>query len=193
MGGGFDVAMSAILVSGAVLATLNPQRRVTLREMADTFETGVKYALAVGAASAAVGIVIGVINTTGVGFRIGFMVTQAASNLGSDLVWMFQFGTFQLYTVEDLTLFISLVFIALACILMGAGVPTTALYIMLVSVAQPALAQLGIPPIASHMFVLYYGVVAEITPPVCTSAYAAAAIANSNPFRTGISAFSLCP
>lgn len=191
MGGGFDVAMSAILVSGAVLATLNPQRQVTLREMADTFETGVKYALAVGAASAAVGIVIGVINTTGVGFRIGFMVTQAASNLGSDLVWMFQFGTFQLYTVEDLTLFISLVFIALACILMGAGVPTTALYIMLVSVAQPALAQLGIPPIASHMFVLYYGVVAEITPPVCTSAYAAAAIANSNPFRTGISAFSL--
>ena len=83
-GGGFDLAMSAILVTGSVLATLNPQRRVTLKEMADTFETGVKYALAVGAASAAVGIVIGVINTTGVGFRIGFMVTQAASNLGSD-------------------------------------------------------------------------------------------------------------
>ncbi len=62
---------------------------------------------------------------------------------------------------------------------------------MLASVAQPALAQLGIPPIASHMFVLYYGVVAEITPPVCTSAYAASAIANSNPFRTGISAFTL--
>ena len=74
---------------------------------------------------------------------------------------------------------------------MGAGIPTTALYIMLVSVAQPALAQLGVPPIASHMFVLYYGVVSEITPPVCTSAYAAAAIANSNPFRTGISAFTL--
>ena len=62
---------------------------------------------------------------------------------------------------------------------------------MLVSVAQPALAQLGVPPIASHLFVLYYGVVAEITPPVCTSAYAAAAIANSNPFKTGISAFTL--
>ncbi|MEO0371102.1 MAG: TRAP transporter fused permease subunit, partial [Pseudomonadota bacterium] len=185
MGGGFDLSMSAILIAGTVIATLNPQRRVTLLEMADTFETGVKYALAVGAASAAVGIVIGVINTTGVGFRIGFMVTQAASNLGTDLAWLFTFGDFTLFTVEDLTLFISLVFIALACILMGAGVPTTALYIMLVSVAQPALAQLGIPPIASHMFVLYYGVVAEITPPVCTSAYAAAAIANSNPFRTG--------
>ncbi|MEL7254531.1 MAG: TRAP transporter fused permease subunit [Pseudomonadota bacterium] len=190
-GGAFDLTMSAILIGGAVIATLNPQRRILLPEMADTFETGVKYALAVGAASAAVGIVIGVINTTGVGFRIGFMVTQAASNLGTDLAWLFTFGNYTLFTVEDLTLFISLVFIALACILMGAGVPTTALYIMLVSVAQPALAQLGIPPIASHMFVLYYGVVAEITPPVCTSAYAAAAIANSNPFRTGISAFTL--
>lgn len=191
-GGGFDLNMSAILIAGAVLATLNPQKRITVREMADIFETGVKYALAVGAASAAVGIVIGFINTIGVGFRIGFMVTQAASNLGGDLAWLFSFGDCTLFTVEDLTLFISLVFIALACILMGAGVPTTALYIMLVSVAQPAFAQLGIPPIASrHMFVLYYGVVAEITPPVCTSAYAAAAIANSNPFRTGISAFTL--
>lgn len=191
MGGGFDFTMSAILIIGTCIATFNPQQRIDISGMADTFETGVKYALAVGAASAAVGIVIGVINTTGVGFRIGFMVTQAASNLGSDMAWLFTFGNWTLFTVEDLTLFISLVFIALACILMGAGVPTTALYIMLVSVAQPALAQLGVPPIASHMFVLYYGVVAEITPPVCTSAYAAAAIANSNPFRTGLSAFTL--
>ena len=191
LGAGFDLKMSIVLIIGAAIATLNPQKRVSLKEMADTFETGVKYALAVGAASAAVGIVIGVINTTGVGFRIGFMVTQAATNLGGDLHSLFAIGSWELFSVEDLTLFISLVFIALACILMGAGVPTTALYIMLVSVAQPALAQLGIPPIASHMFVLYYGVVAEITPPVCTSAYAAAAIAGSNPFRTGISAFTL--
>lgn len=191
LGGGFDFGMSAILVAGAVITSFNPQRRTTLAEMADTFETGVKYALAVGAAAAAVGIVIGVINTTGIGFRFGFMVTQTASNLGSDLHGLFTYGSWELFSMEDLTLFISLVFIAIACILMGAGIPTTALYIMLVSVAQPALAQLGIPPIASHMFVLYYGVVAEITPPVCTSAYAAAAIAGSNPFRTGISAFTL--
>jgi len=88
-------------------------------------------------------------------------------------------------------LFISLVLVAIACILMGAGLPTTALYIMLASVAQPALAQLGVPALASHMFVLYYGVISEITPPVCASAYAAAGIAGANPFRTGISAFSL--
>jgi len=116
----------------------------------------VKYALAVGAASAAVGIVVGVINTTGVGFRIGFMVTQGAGTLASDLFDLISVGGFDLFAVEDLQLFLSLVFIAIACILMGAGIPTTALYIMLVSVAQPALAQLGIPPIASHMFVLYY-------------------------------------
>ena len=147
--------------------------------------------MAVGAASAAVGIVVGVINTTGIGFRIGFMVTQAAGGLAMSMHDLITLGAFELVSVADLQLFLSLVFIAISCILMGAGVPTTALYIMLVSVAQPALAQLGIPPIASHMFVLYYGVVSEITPPVCTSAYAAAAIANSNPFRTGLSAFTL--
>ena len=193
--GGFEPSMTVLLVAGTLIGTLNPQQRIRIPEMSDAMTLGVKYALAVGAASAAVGIVVGVINTTGVGFRIGFMVTQGAGNLASDLYAMISLGSISeslnFFTVEDLQLFLSLVFIAIACILMGAGIPTTALYIMLVSVAQPALAQLGVPPIASHMFVLYYGVVSEITPPVCTSAYAAAAIANSNPFRTGISAFTL--
>lgn len=189
--GGFDLTMVALLTAGSVLATLNPQKPTRLAEMADTFATGVKYALAVGAAAAAVGIVVGVINTTGIGFRIGFMVTQGAAALAADIGGIFTFGSFELIDVADLQLFLSLLFIAVACILMGAGIPTTALYIMLVSVAQPALVQLGIPPIASHMFVLYYGVVSEITPPVCTSAYAASAIAGSDPFKTGLSAFSL--
>ncbi|MEL7542959.1 MAG: TRAP transporter fused permease subunit [Pseudomonadota bacterium] len=189
--GGFELGMTALLCLGSIVGIANPQKRVTVPEMAETLELGVKYALAVGAAAAAVGIVVGVINTTGVGFRIGFMVTQSAGTMASALHDIITFGALELFSVADLQLFLSLVLIAVACILMGAGIPTTALYIMLVSVAQPALAQLGIPPIASHMFVLYYGVVAEITPPVCTSAYAAAAIANSNPFRTGISAFTL--
>ncbi|MEM9330524.1 MAG: TRAP transporter permease [Pseudomonadota bacterium] len=190
--GGFGPIMASLLVAVSIIGPFNPQERIKLPEMADAMELGVKYALAVGAASAAVGIVVGVINTTGVGFRIGFMVTQGAGTLA---MGMFDFlslgGLLTFFTVQDLQLFISLVFIGLSCILMGAGIPTTALYIMLVSVAQPALAQLGIPPIASHMFVLYYGVVSEITPPVCTSAYAAAAIANADPFRTGVSAFTL--
>ncbi|MGH1542279.1 MAG: TRAP transporter permease [Arenicella sp.] len=191
MGGGFDFGMTVLLILCSVLSTFNPQDRIKLPEMTDTVELAVKYALAVGAAAAAVGIVVGVINTTGVGFRIGFMVTQGAESIARDLYGLLSMGAFEIFSVQDLQLFISLLLIAIACILMGAGIPTTALYIMLVSVAQPALAQLGVPPIASHLFVLYYGVVAEITPPVCTSAYAAAAIANSNPFKTGISAFSL--
>ena len=173
--GGFDLTMTAILCGLSVIATLNPQKRIEVPEMLQAVELGVKYSLAVGAAAAAVGIVVGVINTTGIGFRIGFMVTQGAGNLASDIYNMISFGSFQLFAMEDLQLFISLVFIAIVCILMGAGIPTTALYIMLVSVAQPALAQLGVPPIASHLFVLYYGVVSEITPPVCTSAYVAIA------------------
>ena len=188
---GFGQQMTVILIAGAIIGTFNPQQRMKLPEMGAAMELGVKYALAVGAASAAVGIVVGVINTTGIGFRIGFMVTQGAGALAGNLFDWLSLEALALFTIQELQLFISLVFIAITCILMGAGIPTTALYIMLVSVAQPALAQLGVPPIASHMFVLYYGVVSEITPPVCTSAYAAAAIANSNPFRTGMSAFTL--
>lgn len=190
-GGGFDPVIAALLSAATLLACLSPQPRITLPEMSETLETGVKYALAVGAASAAVGIVVGVINTTGIGFRLGFMVTSGAATMAENLHTLISIGGWELASIPDLTLFLSLILIALACILMGAGIPTTALYIMLVSVAQPALAQLGIPPLASHLFVLYYGVVAEITPPVCTSAYAASAIANSNPFRTGVSAFTL--
>lgn len=191
LGGGFDPTMTVILCAGAVIGVLNPQKRIETPELMDAVETGVKYALAVGAASAAVGIVVGVINTTGIGFRIGFMVTSGAAVMAESIYHTITFGAFEIFAQADLQLFLSLLLVAVACILMGAGIPTTALYIMLVSVAQPALAQLGVPPIASHMFVLYYGVVSEITPPVCTSAYAAAAIANANPFRTGISAFTL--
>ena len=188
---GFGLPMTLLLCAGSVIGVVNPQKRIELPEFLDAIQTGVKYALAVGAASAAVGIVVGVINTTGVGFRIGFMVTTGAATMAENLHWFLSAGAFELFSVPELQLFLSLVLVAIACILMGAGVPTTALYIMLVSVAQPALSQLGVPPIASHLFVLYYGVVAEITPPVCTSAYAAAAIANANPFKTGISAFTL--
>ncbi len=191
MGGGFDLTITLILGGGAILGIFSRQRRMPMTELLEAIETGVKYALAVGAAAAAVGIVIGVINTTGVGFRIGFMVTAGAQTIAESLHSLVVFGSYELFSVQGLQLFLSLLLIAMACILMGAGVPTTALYIMLVSVAQPTLAQLGVPPIASHMFVLYYGVIAEITPPVCTSAFAAAAIANANPFRTGVSAFTL--
>lgn len=190
-GEGFSPTMAGVLSACVIVAVLRPGERQTFRELFDSFHVGVQYALAVGAASAAVGIVVGVINTTGVGFRLGFMVTAGAADAAETLHGLIGWIPFEAFAQSALQQFISLVMIAIACILMGAGLPTTALYIMLVSVAQPALAQLGVPPLATHMFVLYYGVISEITPPVCASAYAAAGIANANPFRTGISAFTL--
>ena len=190
---GFSPHMAAFwgITSAITIGFLNPMHRLTIKDLLDGFVTGVKYALAVGAVCAAIGIVVGVVNSTGLGFRLGFMVTNGAQTLAEDILPIMSAIPFSDFQLPDITLFISLVLIAITCIMMGAGLPTTALYIMLATVAQPALAILGVPPLASHLFVLYYGVISEITPPVCASAYAAAGIANANPFRTGCSAFTL--
>ncbi len=190
-GSGFSPTLAGILSACVILSLLHRKPRKSFGELLESCNVGVRYSLAVGAASAAVGIVVGVINTTGVGFRLGFMVTNSAADIAT---WFHHYvGWIPLDALSQPSMqqFVSLVLIAMACILMGAGLPTTALYILLVAVAQPSLAQLGIPALATHMFVLYYGVISEITPPVCASAYAAAGIAGSNPFRTGLNAFTL--
>ena len=190
---GYSPHMAAFwgITSALAVGFLNPMHRIKVSDLMDGCITGVKYALAVGAVCAAIGIVVGVVNSTGLGFRLGFMVTSGALSISENLIGLVSWIPLMDVTLENLTLFVSLVLIAITCILMGAGLPTTALYIMLATVAQPALADLGIPPLASHLFVLYYGVISEITPPVCASAYAAAGIAGANPFKTGVSAFSL--
>lgn len=174
-----------------VIGLVNPMHRMSLKDVADAFYEGGRAALAVGAICAAVGIVIAVVTLTGMAFRLGFMVTGAAQELGRGIHGLISFIPFEIVSLQGVTLFLTMVFIAIACILMGAGVPTTALYIMLVTVAQPAFTNLGVPPLATHLFVLYYGIISEVTPPVCTSAYAAAAIAKSNPWKTGFAAFRL--
>jgi TRAP-type uncharacterized transport system fused permease subunit len=88
-------------------------------------------------------------------------------------------------------LFFALVMTGLVCILLGCGIPTTANYIIMVTVAAPTLVQLGVEPLVAHFFVFYYGVLADITPPVALAAYAAAGMAGSDPFRTGNTAFRL--
>ena len=90
-----------------------------------------------------------------------------------------------------LTLVAALIMTALVCILMGCGIPTTANYIIMVTVAAPTLVLLGVQPIVAHFFVFYYGVLADITPPVALAAYAAAGMAGSDPFKTGNTAFRL--
>ncbi len=190
---GYSPHMAAFwgITSALIVGFVNPMHRISVRDVLEGCVTGVRYALTVGAVCAAIGIVVGVVNSTGLGFRLGFMVTNGALTIGENLYSLFAWIPLVEFSVPGLTLFVSLVLIAITCILMGAGLPTTALYIMLATVAQPALGNLGIPPLASHLFVLYYGVISEITPPVCASAYAAAGIAGANPFRTGVSAFTL--
>ncbi len=190
---GYSPHMAAFWGISTALAVgfFNPMHRIKVRDIIEACITGVKYALAVGAVCAAIGIVVGVVNATGLGFRLGFMVADGAYAIAENILVLISWIPLMDITLEGMTLFVSLVLIAVTCIMMGAGLPTTALYIMLVTVAQPALANLGIPPLASHLFVLYYGVISEITPPVCASAYAAAGIAGANPFRTGCSAFTL--
>ena len=90
-----------------------------------------------------------------------------------------------------MTLLAALVMTGLVCILMGCGIPTTANYIIMVTVAAPTLVLLGVQPIVAHFFVFYYGVLADITPPVALAAYAAAGMAGSDPFKTGNTAFRL--
>jgi TRAP transporter 4TM/12TM fusion protein len=174
-----------------VIGFLNPRNRLTLHDLWFGFETGARYALAVGAAAAAVGIVVGVITLTGAGFRVGFIVTQAAARTAESFAPLIALLPAGALTMQGVTLFLTLVFVALVCIAMGAGIPTTALYIVLAAIAAPAVIQLGVPPLAAHLFILYYGILADLTPPVCVAAYAAAGIAGANPFRTGLTAFRL--
>jgi TRAP transporter 4TM/12TM fusion protein len=152
------------------------------------FEVGAKYALAVGAAAATVGIVIGVVTLTGVGFKLSFIVTSAAQSLASGVLAVLPNGWADLRT---LTLVAALIMTGVVCILMGCGIPTTANYIIMATVAAPTLALLGVQPIVAHFFVFYYGVLADITPPVALAAYAAAGMAGSDPFKTGNTAFRL--
>ena len=183
-----DYAAVYGIIACVVVGFLNPTHRLSIKDLWDCLASGAKNTLAVGAAAATVGVVVGVVTLTGVGFRLGYVVVQTATDIGTFLSALPILGYF---TVSQWALFTSLILIAVACIIMGAGIPTTATYIILVAVAAPALAVLDVQPIVAHFFVFYYGVLADITPPVALAAYAAAGIAGSNPFKTGNTAFRL--
>ncbi len=116
--------------------------------------------------SAAAGIVIGVLNLTGLGFSLTYVLVQIA-------------GSIQL---------LLLALSALVCILLGMGLPTLGVYVLLAALVVPALIQTGVDPMAAHLFVLYFGMMSMITPPVAIAAFAAAAIAGARPMQTGIAA-----
>lgn len=183
-----DFAAVYGIIACVVVGVLNPVNRLTIKDLWNVLALGAKNTLSVGAAAATVGIVVGVVTLTGVGFRLGYVVVQTAQDMGGFIsnIWPLSY-----FTVTQWALFFSLLLIAISCIIMGAGIPTTATYIILVAVAAPALGVLEVEPLVAHFFVFYYGVLADITPPVALAAYAAAGIAGSNPFKTGNTAFRL--
>jgi len=134
-----------------------------------SMESGARTAVPVVIAVAAAGIIPGVISVTGLGPNLVALIRAIA---GGSLVLL-------------------LVVTAISSIILGMGMPTTVTYIILVSLLAPALTAFGVPLLAAHLFILYFGVIADITPPVAVAAYAASGVAKSDAFQTGIEAFSL--
>jgi TRAP transporter 4TM/12TM fusion protein len=161
---------------------------LTPRNLVRGFEEGAKYALAIGAACACVGLILGTLTLSGLGFKFSGAVVDFAGVIAD---WFVAIDFTHALDATDTKIFFGLLFVAIACILMGTGIPTTPTYIILASIAAPALGTLGVPLIATHFFVFYYGVLADVTPPVALAAYAAAGIAGSEPMRTGFTAFRL--
>ena len=130
----------------------------------------------------------------GAGSSIGVAVACAMAGIISGVVSMTALGTTLVAVIVPLaqkSIFLALFCTMLACIVLGMGVPTTANYVIMATITAPILIKMGIPLLAAHMFVFYFGIVADITPPVALAAYAGSAIAHSNPLKTGITATKL--
>ena len=161
-------AFNGILVS-FVLSWLNKETRLTPPRIMEAFETGARGAIGVACACATVGMVVGMGTLTGLALRIANAIVTLAG--GSKILTLF-------YTM-------------LASIVLGTGLPTTANFIVTSTMAAPALFKLGVPAKAAYMFVFYFGIAADLTPPVALAAYAGSGIAGSDPMKTGVTAFKL--
>ena len=176
-----------ICLISLIVGLYKPQKRLSYAQLWEALASGARAALGIGAACAVIGFIVGTAGLTGFGMTFANMaitLAKQAAGLVSNIPFM-NIGTGQL------ELFFTLFLTMAACTILGSGLPTTATYIVLATIAAPALLQFDIPLLASHMFVLYFGVIADLTPPVGMAAYAGAGIAGSNPFRTGFTATKL--
>ncbi|MBZ9960427.1 TRAP transporter permease [Mesorhizobium sp. BR1-1-14] len=166
----FGVNILGLVIAALVVACFAFKGgRETLRICVDSLAEGAKNALPVGIACAIVGIVIGTLTLTGI----------ASTFIG----WIISIG-------QD-NLFLSLVLTMLTCLVLGMGIPTIPNYIITSSLAGPALLSLGVPLVVSHMFVFYFGIMADLTPPVALAAFAAAPMARESGLKIGIQATKL--
>ena len=163
----FSAAVS--ILAAVVVGFLNKGERLTPKKIFEAREAGARGAITVGVACAVAGMIAGCITVTGL-----------ASILINGIVGLA--GNAQI---------IGLALTMVCCIILGMGVPTTANYCIMASTCAPILIKMGIPVVAAHFFVFYFGIVADITPPVALAAYAGSAIAKSDPMKTGVNATKL--
>jgi TRAP transporter 4TM/12TM fusion protein len=163
--GGIMVILALIAALVALCFSAKGGRQ-TLHTMQQSLVDGAKQALPVGIACAIVGVIIGVLTLTG-----------AASSFAGYIL-----------KVGENNLFLSLLLTMLICLILGMGIPTIPNYIITSSIAAPALLQLGVPLIVSHMFVFYFGIMADLTPPVALAAFAASSIAKESAMKIGLKA-----
>ncbi|NBQ86907.1 MAG: TRAP transporter permease [Betaproteobacteria bacterium] len=161
---------------------------VTPRGLIRGFDMGAKAALSIGASCACVGFLLGILSLTGMGFKFSAYILELSGVAAQAVLSL---DVLQLLDKASVTILFGLLFTAVACIIMGTGLPTTPTYIILAAIVAPALVPLGVPQVATHFFVFYYGVLADVTPPVALAAFAAAGIARSEPMGTGNTAFRL--
>lgn len=161
---GFGGIITTILVS-----FIRKETRLTLNKLIKALEEGAYSALQVGIACAACGIIVGVAAVTGIGSIVAYSLVELSG--GIPLIALFM--------------------IMVACIILSMGLPSTALYIIVATVAAPALTNFGFLPLAAHFFVFYFGALSNVTPPVALASYTAAGLAGSDPTKTAITGLKL--
>ena len=161
-------ALMAILVA-VVVSMVRKETRMSLHTFVDALEAGARNIVGVAIACAVAGCIVGIVTLTGIGLKLaGGLLALSGGNV-----------------------LLALFFTMIASIVLGMGVPTTANYVIMATITAPVVLKLGIDLLPAHMFVFYFGIVADITPPVALAAYAGSAIARSNPLKTGVQATKL--
>jgi TRAP transporter 4TM/12TM fusion protein len=151
------------IVSTVVVAAFRKTTRMSVKDILEAMDSGARQSLSVMVACAVVGIIIGVVSLT----SFGNVMTSSIASLGAG------------------SLFLTLFFTMIASMLLGMGLPSIPAYIITATMAAPALAEFGIPILIAHMFVFYFGIFANITPPVALASFAGAGISGGDPMRTG--------
>ncbi|MDO4478566.1 MAG: TRAP transporter permease [Lachnospiraceae bacterium] len=159
-------AASFAIILAIVVSLFDKDHRIGISGIFDALEAGGKSTITVAAACGVAGIIAGSITMTGLANELINAIVGVAGN----------------------HLIIALVLTMLCCIVLGMGVPTTANYCIMAATCAPILIRMGVPALAAHFFVFYFGIVADITPPVALAAYAGSAIAKSNPMKTAFNA-----